>query len=87
MKNLFYLLSISMLIMQGCSSDSDNNVNVNDDLLVKKIVINDVLNNFNGSRNFTYDGNKIKRILDSSNSDNREMDMQIKPAVLVKQHF
>ena len=72
MKNLFYLLSISMLIIQGCSSDSDNNVNVNNDLLVKKIVINDVLNNFNGSRNFTYDGNKIKRILDSSNSDNRE---------------
>lgn len=72
MKKLIYFLCIPMLIMQGCSSDSGNNVNVNNDLLVKKMVINDVLNNFNGSRNFTYDGNKIKKILDSSNSDNRE---------------
>jgi hypothetical protein len=73
MKKIFYLLSISMLLLQGCSSDSGSNENVNNDLLVKKIVFNsDVLNNFNFSRNFTYDGNKIKRILDSSNIDNSE---------------
>ena len=35
-----------MLLLQGCSSDSGSNENVNNDLLVKKIVINDVLNNF-----------------------------------------
>jgi hypothetical protein len=58
MKKLFYLLSITFLILQSCSSDNqDNSSNSSDNILLKKIVVS------GQSINFTYNGNKIIKIV------------------------
>jgi hypothetical protein len=60
MKKIFYVLSITFLILQSCSSDDssgDSSESSNQTTLLKKIV-------FSGqSINFTYQGNKLTKIV------------------------
>jgi YD repeat-containing protein len=65
MKKLFYLLSISMLLLQGCSSDSDSNDNNGSStILCKSIRYNE--SNATNIRNhlieYIYIGNKLSEI-------------------------
>ena len=57
MKKLIYFLSISMLLLQGCSSDSDNN---SSNILIKTIKYNDENSNYRSE--YSYNGNKISEI-------------------------
>jgi hypothetical protein len=66
MKKIFYLLSISMLLLQGCSSDSDNNDNNNGSsaILCKSIRYNesDATNTRNYRDEYIYIGNKLSEM-------------------------
>ena len=57
MKKLIYFLSITMFLMQGCSSDSDNN---SSNILIKTIKHNDENSNYRSE--YSYNGNKISEI-------------------------
>ena len=70
MKKIFYLLSTSMLLLQGCSSDSGNsNNNTSTDILCKTIKFNesDASNIRNYRTEFTYVGNKFNERKDYYN--------------------
>jgi hypothetical protein len=53
MKKIFYLLSITFLLLQSCSSSSNNSENVSSIVLCKR------QSWVNGYFDYTYDGNKI----------------------------
>jgi len=69
MKKIFYLLSISMLLLQGCSSDSGSNNNTSKYILCKTIKFNesDASNIRNYRTEFTYVGNKFNERKDYYN--------------------
>lgn len=61
MKRLIYLLSISFLMFQSCSTNESTNVSVPyEGVLIKKIVAS---NGF--IQDFTYNGNKLSKIEDN----------------------
>ncbi len=69
MKKIFYLLSISMLLLQGCSSDSGSNNNTSTAILCKTRKFNesDATNIRNYRTEFTYVGNKFNERKDYYN--------------------
>jgi hypothetical protein len=69
MKKIFYLLSISLLLLQGCSSDSGSNNNTSSAILCKTIKFNesDATNIRNYRTEFTYVGNKFNERKDYYN--------------------
>ena len=60
MKKIFYLLSISMLLLQGCSSDSGSNNNTSTAILCKTIKFNDGGDLIRDE--YSYDGNKVSEM-------------------------
>ena len=61
MKKLIYLLGITLILLQSCSSGDSSDSSIGQSVLIKKILYD------NGSfENFSYDGNKLLKI---SNED------------------
>lgn len=68
MKKIFYLVSVSLLFLVSCSSDSSTDNTTSQNLLLKKITEGDVV--FGGTvSNFTYNGNKLVEIRRTNDGD------------------
>jgi hypothetical protein len=57
MKKIIYLIGVTFLMLQSCSSGDSSGSSSSQDVLVKKIVYNN-----GGVENFSYDGNKLLKI-------------------------
>jgi hypothetical protein len=63
MKKIFFLISITFLILQSCSSgDNSNSSDSNQELLIKKIVPVNAITTDDIIQTFSYNGNKLQKV-------------------------